>query len=226
MFSGFDVYVGPAVGASFLKLLIHPLCTIIYCIRSISIYPGLPDQDGVASLGDKTVTGLAKLKNVASLRIYNHRGRVPKATLDLLASTFNEVTTLRMSNQFPSFSDAVEFVSMFPLLVNLVFHPWCLNAAPTTAPETCLPSTLRSLYLHSPFTHGLWFSEHRNGLQSLTLFTIQPIDIDRIKEMLIAFGSHLRHLSIAFPCGPDWPVDSYRHQCARTYAFSASPNIR
>ncbi|KAJ7467016.1 hypothetical protein FB451DRAFT_1560948 [Mycena latifolia] len=218
LFSEFDVYVGPTVGASFLKLLIHPLCTIIYCIRSISIYPGLPGRDDVASLGDTTVTGLAKLKHVASLRIHNHRGRVPKATLDLLASTFNEVSTLRMSNQFPSFNDAVEFVAMFPALETLVFYPWCINAAPTTAPETCLPSTLRSLYLHSPFTHGPWFSEHHNRLQSLTLSTIQPTDIERVKDMLTAFGSDLRHFSIAFPRGPQWPLDSDQHQCARDFS--------
>ncbi|KAJ7141086.1 hypothetical protein C8R44DRAFT_603818 [Mycena epipterygia] len=40
LFSEFDVYLGPAVGASFLRLLDHPLCTIVHCIRSIST-PGI-----------------------------------------------------------------------------------------------------------------------------------------------------------------------------------------
>ncbi|KAJ6493815.1 hypothetical protein DFH09DRAFT_1450925 [Mycena vulgaris] len=222
LFSDFDVYVGPNVGASFLKLLNHPLCTIIYCIRSISIYPGVPDQHGVASLGETTITGLTKLKHVSSLRIHNHRGRILKPTLDLLASHFNEVTSLRMSNPFPSFNDAIEFIAMFPLLKSIDFYPWCIDATPTTSPGICLPSTLRSLHLHSPFKHGSWFTEHCAGLQSLKLSSIKPADITTIKEVLDAFGSDLVHLSIGFPEGSSWPPGSDQHQSARD--FSAKIN--
>ncbi|KAJ7090894.1 hypothetical protein B0H15DRAFT_248954 [Mycena belliarum] len=198
LFSEFDIYVGPTHGASFLKLLSNPSCTIIHCIRSISIYPGVPGPEGIASVGEKTMAGLAKLKHVASLRIHNHRGCIPKETLASISSNFDEVTTLRMSNRFPSFRDAVEFVAMFPALKSLVFYPYCVNAASDTASDVSIPSTLRSLHLHSPFTHGAWFSEHHNQLDSVILSAIKTTDVDRVKEMLAAFGADLRHLSLGF----------------------------
>ncbi|KAJ7502513.1 hypothetical protein B0H11DRAFT_1907078 [Mycena galericulata] len=220
LFSEFDIYVGPNVGTSFLKLLHHPLCTFIYCIRSISIYPGAPDQDGVAGLGEKTVTGLAKLKHVASLRIHNHRGLIPKSTLALLASTFNEVTTLRITNSFPSFNDAIEFVAQFPALKILDFYPYCVDRTPITSPETTLPPNLHSLKLHSPFSYHSWFSERSEHFPSLALTHVQPPDIDTAKEILTAFGSDLFHLYISFPSG------SFQCSSAFSVAINFHSNAR
>ncbi|KAJ6594565.1 hypothetical protein B0H19DRAFT_1056835 [Mycena capillaripes] len=190
LFSEFDVYVGPDVGASFLKLLHHPLCTFVYCIRHISIYPGTPDEFGVAPLGDKSITGLAKLKHVSSLRIHNHRGLILTPTLALLASTFPEVTTLRLTNPFPSFNAAIEFVAMFPMLKSLDFYPWCADASSTTLPDAAPPPNLCSVQLHSPFKYLSWFSEHRDHFTSLTLSDTKTTDSPRVIEILAAFGSN------------------------------------
>ncbi|KAJ7122029.1 hypothetical protein C8R43DRAFT_1032883 [Mycena crocata] len=202
LFSEFDVYVGPNVGASFLKLLHHPLCTFVYCIRNISIYPANPDANGVADLGEKTISGLAKLTHVDSLRMFNHRGRIPKETLAHLASTFSEVTTLRMSNVFPCFNDAIEFTGLFPSLKSLDFYPYCVDsaAASATVPGTALPPKLSSLQLHSPFTHRAWFLANHEHFPSLTLYQvgIRATDTAVVKEILTAFGADLHNLSINF----------------------------
>ncbi|KAJ6507378.1 hypothetical protein C8R47DRAFT_1005740 [Mycena vitilis] len=201
LFSEFDIYVGPARGASFLKLLRHPLCTLVYCIRKISIYPGQPDQLGVAGLGDKTVTGLSKLQHVSSLRIHNHRGSIPSATLALLASAFPEVTTLRLTNGFSSFKGAIEFVTMFPMLKSLDFYPHCVDASPTALPGTAPPPNLGSVTLHSPLLYSSWFTEHCGHFQSFTLSDLKSTDSVRLTELLKALGASLRNLSLRFSAG-------------------------
>ncbi|KAJ7502516.1 hypothetical protein B0H11DRAFT_641270 [Mycena galericulata] len=206
LFSEFDVYVGPHVGASFLQLLDNPLCTFRYCIRSVSIYPGAPDLQGTAHLGDSTITTLAKMKNVTTLRIHNHRGLISKPKLSLLASTFSEITTLRITNSFPCFNDAIEFVALFPALTALDFYPYCVEPTPTTLPGTSLPPKLRSLHLHSPFKYRSWFSEHYAHLPSLTLSHIRSDYIPTVQQIMKASGSNLHHLSIIFP---EWPVHCY-----------------
>ncbi|KAJ7680996.1 hypothetical protein DFH06DRAFT_433951 [Mycena polygramma] len=198
LFSEFDIYVGPARGASFLKLLHHPLCTLVYCIRKISIYPGQPDQLGAAGLGDMTVTGLAKLRHVTSLRIHNHRGLIPSATLALLASAFPEVTTLRLTNVFSSFNGAIEFVAMFPMLKSLDFYPYCVDASPTALPGTVPPPNLGCVTLHSPLMYSSWFIEHCGHFQSFTLSDMKSADSARLAELLKAFGANLLNLSLRF----------------------------
>ncbi|KAK7001314.1 hypothetical protein R3P38DRAFT_3048470 [Favolaschia claudopus] len=199
LFSEFDVYVGPNVGASFLKLLHHPLCTFVYCIRSISIYPGSPDALGVAGLGDGTVTALANLKHVTSLRIHNHRGFISKPVLTLLTSAFGEVTSLRLRNSFPSFHDAIEFFTAFPALKTLDFDSWCVGASPAAVPDTLPPpATLSAIQLHSPFKDMSWFLDHHHRFPSLTLSEIADKNFPVVDHTLKTFGPDLHTLSLRF----------------------------
>ncbi|KAJ7162236.1 hypothetical protein C8R46DRAFT_955167 [Mycena filopes] len=198
LFAEFDVYVGLNVGRKFLKLLRNPLCTFVYCIRTITLYPGQPDASGIAPLGDETVTGLAKLKHVSSLRILNHRGLIQKSTLALLASTFGDVETLRLSNSFPAVDDAIEFVVSFPKLKTLDFYPHCHRSTPATLPNTPPPPKLSKVQLHSPFSHISWFVEHPNLVSTLTLTDIKTKDLGKVEEMLTAAGANLRDLRLSF----------------------------
>ncbi|KAJ7762496.1 hypothetical protein B0H16DRAFT_1806991 [Mycena metata] len=215
LFSEFDVYVGLDVGKKFLKLLHHPLCTFVYCIRTITLYPGQPDASGIAPLGDKTVSRLAKLMHVSSLRIFNHRGLIAKSTLALLASTFKDVETLRLTNPFASVNDAVEFVASFPKLKTLDFYPYCHDGTPATLPSTLPPSKLSRVQLHSPFFYRSWFVEHHDRIPTLTLTDVKASDLDKVEEILAGFGSSLRDLRMAF----------FPKEVSTSFPVSAFPQI-
>ncbi|KAJ7019220.1 hypothetical protein C8F04DRAFT_976020 [Mycena alexandri] len=219
LFSEFDVYVGLNVGKKFLKLLHHPLCTFVYCIRTITIYPGQPDASGIAPLGDKTVTRLAKLMHVSSLRILNHRGLIAKPTLALLASTFSDVETLRLTNSFASANDAIEFAVSFPKLKTLDFQPHCHESTPATLPDAPPPSKLSRVQLYSPFIHRAWFLKHHDRFSALTLSDIKANDFDKIEEILADLRPNLRDLRMSFS---PREISASLSNLGTTYCASAS----
>ncbi|KAJ7762495.1 hypothetical protein B0H16DRAFT_1529024, partial [Mycena metata] len=194
LFSEFDVYVGK----KFLKLLHHPLCTFIYCIRTITLYLGQPDASGIVALDDEVVTRLAKLMHVSSLRILNHRGLIAKPTLALLASTFGGVETLRLENAFASANDVIEFVASFPKLKTLDFYPYCHGSTPATFPSTLPPSKLSRVQLHGPFFDRSWFVEHPAHISALALTNVKSNDLGKVEELLTALAPDLRDLSMNF----------------------------
>ncbi|KAJ7282785.1 hypothetical protein C8J57DRAFT_1555067 [Mycena rebaudengoi] len=197
LFGDLTLHLGGAHEAAFLALLAHPLCSFSTSVRKLWL---LPMQSApLHKDADTRLAQLARLTAVRTLRIH-YQKQIPHPTLQVLAHAFKDITTLLLMLRFPSFGDAVRFVSLFTRLEELEFLP--IRTPPGDFPpaELRMPRQLRGLQIASLRGHERWFADNRvESLSTLSLSDIRPAeDIPLLDQMLHTFGPSIRHLTLAF----------------------------
>ncbi|KAJ7451836.1 hypothetical protein B0H11DRAFT_2246258 [Mycena galericulata] len=197
LFGDLTLYLGSAQEAAFLALLAHPLCTFATSVRKIWILPA--QARDLSPQVNYNIAQLSKLTSVRTLRVHRQK-MIPPQTLSVITTSFKDVTTLRMEIRFPRFSDAIQFMSSFPLLEELSFRPVRTEPGDVPSADIRMPARLRSLQLGSLRGHERWFADNRvSTLTTLSIDGIRPLDdVPHLNEMLQIFGSNLRHLTLRF----------------------------
>ncbi|KAJ6594432.1 hypothetical protein B0H19DRAFT_61645 [Mycena capillaripes] len=197
LFGDLILHLGGAYEAKFLALLGHHLCTFSTSVRKIWILPA--QGTDLSKQVNSNIAQLGKLTGVRTLRIHRQK-MIPSATLSALATAFKDITSLVMAVRFPAFTDAIQFMSSFPLLEDVSFEP--IRTQPGDFPSTDIqmPPHLRSLKLHSLRGHEGWFADNRvTTLSTLNVDNIRPLDdVARLDEILKVFNTNIRHLTLRF----------------------------
>ncbi|KAJ7282795.1 hypothetical protein C8J57DRAFT_1499761 [Mycena rebaudengoi] len=193
---------------TFLGLLESPFCSFTNSVRDL-FFPSLRAE---LEFVLHAIVQLGRLSNVRTLRIQGgdtFLPEIPMPVLDTLAFTFPEITTLSVSDGFPSISDAVRFISHFIALENLDFTPYAYSTS--SAPDisssfshVSLPPNLRSLCfrfcLHSfRGSERSFFDNFSPGkITTLSLLGLRRENSAVFHGILTVLGKQIRDLTIRF----------------------------
>lgn len=197
LFGDLTLHLGGSYEARFLALLEHNLCTFLTSVRKIWILPA--QEMDLSKEVNRNIAQLGKLTGVRTLRIHRQR-IIPSQTLSALSTAFKDITTLVMMIRFAVLSDAIQFMSSFPLLEEVRFEPVRTQPGDFPSADIRMPPQLRNLHLDSLRSHERWFADNRvTTLSTLSIENIRPLDdVARLDEMLEIFGTSIRHLTLRF----------------------------